>query len=285
MPDLFDDARVEPFAGGGAMGEQSGRRVGGIGHRGEPQNDKASQRGVGDEADGRTEHQCEGALASDQGARHIEAPLGQQMFQGVARHLPAETAQLGADCGQVVGDQLPQRRQDAICNVTWPGGRPEASAREPQALLPTIPPIVHRLCVLGSGPNRSPCGRAAACSWACTTPGSTTASEDSGSTCRIRVRCRLVSRTTPGPTALPAIDVPAPRTVSGTASCRHTSNAASISSTWRGRTTAWGNTRYREASDEYSARARAESSTSAIPAARRAALNSAPWVSWRGFTR
>ena len=36
------------------------------------------------------------------------------------------------------------------------------SARGPHALLPIIPPIVQRLCVEGSGPNRSPYGAAAA---------------------------------------------------------------------------------------------------------------------------
>ena len=36
--------------------------------------------------------------------------------------------------------------------------RPYASDREPQALLPIIPPIVQRGCVDGSGPKRTPCG-------------------------------------------------------------------------------------------------------------------------------
>ena len=44
----------------------------------------------------------------------------------------------------------------------------------------------------------------------------------------------LKSRTTPVPTALPAIDVPAPRAVSGTPSARHTANTAATSSALRG---------------------------------------------------
>src|SRR3954451_20307808 len=152
--------------------------------------------------------------------------------------------------------------------------RPYPSAREPQALLPIIPPIVQRLCVLGSGPKRSPCGRAAACSAACTTPGSTTAVRASGSIDRTRDRCRLVSTTTPVPTALPAIEVPAPRAVSGTPSSRQTASAATISSGCRGRTTARGRTRYSEASEEYRARARPEPSTSSSPARRSASRRS-----------
>ena len=47
--------------------------------------------------------------------------------------------------------------------------------------MPIIPPIVQRVCVDGSGPNRSPCGAAARCRSACTTPGWTTAVRASGS--------------------------------------------------------------------------------------------------------
>ena len=80
----------------------------------------------------------------------------------------------------------------------------------PHALLPIIPPIVQRVCVDGSGPNLSPCAAAAPCSAAWTTPGSTTAVRASGSIATIRLRCRTVSTTIPGPTALPAMEVPAP---------------------------------------------------------------------------
>ena len=47
----------------------------------------------------------------------------------------------------------------------------------------------------------------------------------------------------PGPTALPLIDVPAPRAVSGTPSERPTPTIASTSSGARGKTTTWGTTR------------------------------------------
>ena len=65
----------------------------------------------------------------------------------------------------------------------------------------------------------------------------------STSTSSTRDRWRLVSTTTPGPTALPAIEVPAPRIVSGTPRERQTSSAATISSACLGRTTARGRTR------------------------------------------
>ena len=47
----------------------------------------------------------------------------------------------------------------------------------------------------------------------------------------------------PGPTALPAMDVPAPRVVSGTPACRDTPAAATTSPMSRGNTTTWGTTR------------------------------------------
>ncbi len=47
----------------------------------------------------------------------------------------------------------------------------------------------------------------------------------------------------PGPTAFPAIEVPAPRIVSGTPRLREASRRASSSSAWRGLATAWGTTR------------------------------------------
>jgi hypothetical protein len=113
-----------------------------------------------------------------------------------------------------------------------------------------MPPTVQRLCVLGSGPNRRPYGLAAVCREAWTRPGSTTAVRVSPSISRTPLRYRLVSTTTPGPTALPAMEVPAPRAVRGTPRDRHTSRVATISSACRGRTTARGRTRYSEASEE-----------------------------------
>ena len=75
------------------------------------------------------------------------------------------------------------------------------------------------------------------------TPGSTRAVLACGSMSSTRFRCREVSSTIPGPTALPAIDVPAPRVVSGVPVRRDTSAAASMSSVSRGKTTTAGTTR------------------------------------------
>lgn len=49
--------------------------------------------------------------------------------------------------------------------------------------------------------------------------------------------------TMPGPTALPAHEVPAPRVVTGTPSSRATERVAAISSVCLGKTTARGGTR------------------------------------------
>ena len=106
-----------------------------------------------------------------------------------------------------------------------------------------MPPSVARDWVDGSGPNRSPCGAAAAWRLARITPGSTRAVRASGSRSRIWPRCREVSRTIPAPTALPAMDVPAPRVVSGVPVRRDTSAAARMSSVSRGKATTWGTTR------------------------------------------
>ena len=78
-----------------------------------------------------------------------------------------------------------------------------------------MPPNVARVDVLGSGPKRRPVGARARCSVSMTTPGSTVAVRASVSIETMRVRCRLVSMTRPGPIALPATDVPPPRMVTG----------------------------------------------------------------------
>ena len=152
--------------------------------------------------------------------------------------------------------------------------RPYASAREPQALLPIMPPIVHRLWVDGSGPKRRPWTAAARCTSSRTAPGSTTAVAASASMERMPRRCREKSTTIPGPTAFPAIEVPAPRAVTGIPAVRLTSTIACSSSAWRGKTTTSGSTRYSDASDEYSARRRVDPSTSVTPARLRRATTS-----------
>ncbi len=110
-------------------------------------------------------------------------------------------------------------------------------------MLPIIPPMVQRVCVEGSGPKRRPWAVAALWRVACTVPGSTVAVPASGSRDSTRLRWREVSTTMPVPTALPAIDVPAPRMVSGVPLSRATATVAASSSTERGRTTTCGTTR------------------------------------------
>ena len=109
--------------------------------------------------------------------------------------------------------------------------------------MPIIPPSVARVHVEGSGPKRRPCGAPARCSVAITVPGCTRAVRATGSRSSTAPRWREVSSTMPGPTALPAIEVPAPRAVSGVPVARATSTTASTSSTCRGITTTWGGTR------------------------------------------
>ncbi len=103
--------------------------------------------------------------------------------------------------------------------------------------------MLARACVDGSGPNRSPCAAAAAVMSSSTVPGSTVAVRADASIASTRFRCREKSTTMPGPTALPAVDVPAPLLVSGTPCVRATASAASTSSLWRGKTTTCGTTR------------------------------------------
>ena len=121
--------------------------------------------------------------------------------------------------------------------------RPKASECEPQALLPIMPPTVQRVQVDGSGPKRRPCGFAAFCSWATTTPGSMRAVRASGSIEWMRLRCREVSTTMPRPIALPAIEVPAPRRWSGVPVSRESSATPRRSSALRGKTTTSGTMR------------------------------------------
>ena len=52
-----------------------------------------------------------------------------------------------------------------------------------------------------------------------------------------------MSMISPGPTAFPAHEVPAPRVVTGMPTARAASSTLSSSSTVRGRATAWGTTR------------------------------------------
>ena len=103
--------------------------------------------------------------------------------------------------------------------------------------------MLARACVDGSGPNRSPCPAAAAVMSSRIAPGSTTAVRASGSTESTRFRCREKSSTMPEPTALPAVEVPPPRLVTGRPNRVATPSAAAASSTCLGKTTTLGTTR------------------------------------------
>ena len=119
---------------------------------------------------------------------------------------------------------------------------PQATECAPHALFAIMPPSVARLADDGSAPNVSPCRRAAASSSVSTRPGSTTAVRATGSRSTIRFTCREASITTP-PIALPAIDVPAPRSVTGAPAAAVRVTAAARSSASAGTTTRSGTAR------------------------------------------
>ena len=119
---------------------------------------------------------------------------------------------------------------------------PQATECAPQALFAIIPPSVARLADDGSAPNASRCGKAAASRSVSTTPGSTTAVLASRSMARIRLTCREASITTP-PIALPAIDVPPPRRVTGAPAAAVSVTAVARSSESVGTTTRSGTAR------------------------------------------
>ena len=114
--------------------------------------------------------------------------------------------------------------------------------------MPNIPPMVARLLVDVSGPNISPDGAAARLSSSCTTPTSTRAVRASGSSSRIRFRCREQSSTIPAPMVWPARLVPAPRGVTTMPSRLATRTVAAMSSACRGKTTPIGMIEYMLAS-------------------------------------
>ena len=65
---------------------------------------------VGDQPYGRADDHRQRALGAGQEPGHVEAVLRQQVLQAVARDLPAEAAELGADGGQIGLHQRLQRR-------------------------------------------------------------------------------------------------------------------------------------------------------------------------------
>jgi hypothetical protein len=74
------------------------------------------------------------------------------------------------------------------------------------------------------------------------TPGSTSAVPVSSSMEMMRAMCREKSMTSPGPTALPAIEVPPPRGTTGVPVSLQAFRAATTSATFRGNSTASGGT-------------------------------------------
>ena len=73
------------------------RGISGIGHCGIAERDHDLVRRFSYKPYRRADDHRQGALAAGQKACHVEAVLRQQMFQAVARHLPAEAPELGAN--------------------------------------------------------------------------------------------------------------------------------------------------------------------------------------------
>ena len=115
---------------------------------------------------------------------------------------------VGAASGAVRRDEL--EPEDVLRR------RPPPDRVRPAGVVATIPPTVHRECVDGSGPTRSPWRAAAALTASRIVPGRTVTVRASTSSAVIPWRCRAASTTIPGPIALPAMLVPLPRIVSGT---------------------------------------------------------------------
>ena len=287
-----DDPRVEPLAGdrpGAAAAPGTASAAAAIaGSRARP------AAGSGASRTSRTV-----ARASPRGCPRVPTRTGRaskpcsgsRCSQGVAGDLAAEPAELGADRGQVRGDHLARARSRRPTGrgAAAPGGQPLAGAGDARRGRPRCRrcgrsrgPASRRRCCRSSRRACSGCastGRARTaaraarprcCRSACTTPGSTTA------VARLGVDRRRPGRgggrspaRCPAPTALPAIDVPAPRGVSGTPVARARRPAPRAPRRRaRGRTTACGTHAVERRVGGVLARAGVESSTSPTPAAR-----------------
>ncbi len=218
-------------------------------------------RRVLDQPNRRRGQRGERALGAGHEGRDVEAVLGQQVLEAVAGDLTAERPELGTDRAEVVGDDGLQPIEHRRRGLAGAEGEPLPRHRhgiEPDDVVGRAPvrqraraagvvadhpadraPGVGRRVRAEAQPLRR--GRALQ-------HGVHRARIDA---CRTRFGVDLVhavevaekSSTTPVPTALPAIDVPAPRDVSGVPVVRHASIVASTSSTERGRTTTCGTTR------------------------------------------
>lgn len=124
--------------------------------------------------------------------------------------------------------------------------RPYSTEWLPQASLPIAPPIVARVSDEGSGANvslpadaRSTCARSSPRM----TPASTQTVFESKSISSTAVMRREKSTTMPSPTALPAIEVPPPRVVTGCQVSAAACSSSRSSSMVRGNATRVGRTR------------------------------------------
>ncbi len=88
--------------------------------------------------------------------------------------------------------------------------------REPQELLPAMPPSVACALVDTSTGYHRPCGLSQAFRWSSTMPGSTSTVCAAGSNASTWRKCLLVSTTSAAPVVWPHCELPAPRGSSGT---------------------------------------------------------------------
>ena len=109
--------------------------------------------------------------------------------------------------------------------------------REPQELLPAMPPSVACAPVETSTGNHKPCGFSWAFRWSSTSPGSTSAVIAAVSTRCTRRRCLVVSMTSAAPVVWPHCEVPPPRGSSGVPVSRASAMAVATSSSVRGTNT------------------------------------------------
>lgn len=101
--------------------------------------------------------------------------------------------------------------------------------REPQELLPAMPPRVAWALVDTSTGYQRPCGLSCALRWSSTSPGSTVAVPASRSRSSTRRKCLLLSITSAAPVVWPHWLVPPPRASTGTLRSRATSMAVAMS--------------------------------------------------------
>ncbi len=83
------------------MGQQARDRIGRLEHVRVAEHRQRTRRRVLDEPHRGLGDDGERALAADQEARHVGAPLGQQLLEGVAGDLAREATHLGAHRGEV----------------------------------------------------------------------------------------------------------------------------------------------------------------------------------------